>query len=102
MALIALLIGSFSRGWKISWSCGLVLASVLVPLAEVWQRVPDQGQQLMPSQLRAQSQWDCLAVPVISEFPKSWGGRVREYRTYTSVQGQPTLRNHYLCVPICA
>lgn len=48
----------------------LVLASMLVPLSEIWQRVPDQGQQLVPSQLRAQAQWDCL--PVISEFPKSW------------------------------
>lgn len=71
MALIALLIGSFSRGWKISWSCGLVLASKLVPLAEVWQREPDQRQQLVPTQIRAQSQWDYLAVPVISGFPKS-------------------------------
>lgn len=89
MALIALLIGGFSRGWKISWSCGLILASVLVPLTEVWQRVPDMGQQLVPSQLRAQSQWDYLAVPVISEFPKSWGGRMGEYRSCTSGQGQP-------------
>lgn len=78
MALIALLIGSFSRGWKISWSYGLVLASVLVPLVEVWQRVLDQGQQL-----RAQSHRGYLAVPVISEFPKSPGGRVSEYRTCT-------------------
>lgn len=38
------------------------LASKLVPLAEVWHLLPGQGQQLVPSQLGAQSPSSCIAM----------------------------------------
>lgn len=112
LALIASLIGSFSRGLKTSWSLGLVLSSKLLPLAEVWHLLP----ALCPCGLGLSPQlWCCngkehkedyMAEHVLDGFwasLKPHGGRVGKQRACrearcSSDQGTTT-RASFLAFP---